>query len=403
MNTWIISLLTFVVGLAFGLFFWMKSKSNATDLEKQIAVLEAEQAADKEKQAWLETAEEKLKDSFGSLAGDVLKSNSEAFANATRKDIKSVVDPLTTNLTNLDKYVRELEVNRQGAYKSIETELSNIKDVNTLLQDSTNSLSEALRSPTVRGRWGEMELRRVVEMSGMEKHISFDEQASGDKGIPDMVVHLPNGGELPVDAKFPMNKFIDAIESFDEKERKQLMQNHVAAMKTQINSLGLKKYFDQFESAPPFVIMFVPNEACLSSAYERDKTLLEYALDKKVLLCSPVTLLALLRSVAFGWQQHEVTENAEKITKEGKELYSRLGVFAGHLVSLGSSLDKSVESYNSAISSFDSRLLTTINRFKDLSVSSEELDTPGMIDRSAAELRKKNQLEIPEVIKEVEE
>jgi DNA recombination protein RmuC len=402
MSTLITSLLAFVVGLAVGLFIWMKSKSNATDLEKQVAVLEAEQTADKEKQAWLENAEEKLKDSFGALAGEVLKSNSEAFANATRKDVKSVIDPLTTNLTNLDKYVRELEANRQGAYKSIETELSNIKEVNAMLQGSTNSLSEALRSPTVRGRWGEMELRRVVEMSGMEKHISFEEQVSGEKGIPDMVVHLPNGGELPVDAKFVMNQFIDAIESSDEKERKQLMQNHVTAMKTQINSLGLKKYFDQFDSAPPFVIMFVPNEACVSSAYERDKTLLEYALDKKVLLCSPVTLLALLRSVAFGWQQHEVTKNAVKITKEGKELYSRLGVFAQHFIDMGASLEKSVGKYNEAVGSFDTRLVPSITRFKELGVSDNEIGIPCEIDRIPSEIKKKGQLEIPEVIEEAE-
>jgi DNA recombination protein RmuC len=384
MNMIILGVASFLAGLSIGMITWFRTKSNAmqrtSELESELATLRAENKVSLEKLEWIEKAEVKMREAFKALASDALTTNSEMLTGQTKKDISSIVDPLKENLTSLDGHVRELEKSREGAYKSLEQQLKDIKETHTKLQETTNTLSHALKSPTVRGRWGELELRRVVEMAGMVKYVDFDEQASTDKGRPDMIVHLPGRGVLPVDSKFPLRAYMDAIESEDEENRNRYLSEHATAMKDRIKELGQKQYWDQFENSPDFVVMFVPNESCLGAAFEKDPGLLEFAIEKKVLISSPINLLALLRSVAYGWQQQTVSENAQKIVGEAKNLYDRMKTFISHFSVLGNSLEKTVDNYNKAVGSMDRRLIPISKRMQELHVSEEELSAPDMID-----------------------
>lgn len=380
MQNLLVGLAAFLFGLMVGLVVWIRAKSAAeserTTLKEKVATLEAEKRSEGEKLEWMGTAEEALRDTFNALAGEALKSNAQTLTAEARKDIDGVVKPVRDQLLTLDQHIRELETTRKGAYDSIQTELSQLRETHGRLQQSTVSLAEALKSPTVRGRWGEIELRRIVEMAGMESHVHFDEQATTDAGRPDLVVHLTGGGVLPVDSKVPMTSYLSAMEASDQDQQVQHLAMHAKAVRSRINELGQKRYWDQFQPSPDFVVMFVPNEACLGAAFSKDPGLLEYAIDKRVLICSPVTLLALLRTVAFGWQQHQITENALRIAEEGKELYNRVQTFAGHLASVGTSLGKSVDTYNKAVASFDRRLMPAAQRLQEMGVSAKALEGP---------------------------
>lgn len=374
----------FLVGLMAGLVVWHRSRSRSqqelSDLKLKVAGIEGEREGDAEKLEWIRKAEENMRDAFKALAGDALKSNSETLTSQVKRDFQGVVDPLKESLTSLDGQVRALEKSREGAYKSLEQQLTQLRDTHAKLQQTTITLTEALRSPTVRGRWGEIQLRRVVEMAGMVKHVAFDEQATTDLGRPDMIAYLPNGGVLPVDSKVPLASYLSAMDGADETSRKNHLREHAKAMRSRVKELGQKQYWDQFESAPDFVVMFVPNEACLGAAFDLDPELLEYAIEKKVLISSPVTLLALLRAVAYGWQQHQITENAVKIADEGRELYGRLQTVVKHFNDLGESIDRVVHRYNSAVGSFDRRLMPAARRFEELGVASGEIDAPHEVD-----------------------
>jgi DNA recombination protein RmuC len=217
-------------------------------------------------------------------------------------------------------------------------------------------------------------------MAGMVNHVSFDEQASTESGRPDMIAHLPQRGILPIDSKVPLASYLAAMETTDDRLRKRKLEQHAKAMRERVKELGLKQYWDQFDKAPDFVVMFVPNEACLGAAFEKDPGLLEYAIEKKVLISSPVNLLALLRAVAYGWQQHQITDNAIKIAKEGQELYNRLVTFVDRLADVGKNLKKSVASYNRAMGSLDKRLLPAVRRFQEMGLSTTALDAPQEIE-----------------------
>lgn len=374
----------FLIGLIIGLALWSRARSAAQNegesLRIRIAQLEKEQEADADKLQWTDQAEVKLREAFSALAGEALRLNSEALTRQARGDLKTVVEPLKENLNSLDGYVRELEKARKGAYESMQKQLTLLGETHARLAQTTATLSQALKSPTVRGRWGELQLRRVVEMAGMVSHVAFDEQAATESGRPDMIVHLPNGGILPVDSKAPLESYLSAMETTDESLRKNKLDQHARAMRGRVKELGLKQYWDQFDRAPDFVIMFVPNEACLGAAFENDPGLLEYAIEKKVLISSPVNLLALLKAAAYGWQQLEITDNAIKIAREGQELYNRLEKFVERMADVGKSLKKTVEGYNRAVGSLDRRLLPAVRRFQEMGLSTTGLDAPREID-----------------------
>lgn len=377
----------FFVGLAVGLAVWMVAQvflmRQLGALKVHIAGLEKERELQAEQQDRAQETNSQLRDTFKALAGDVLHANSQMLAEGARKDLKTVVDPLRKGLESLDGHVRELEKARTGAYQSLEQQLGQLREAHTRLQETTLTLSQALRSPTVRGRWGELQLRRVVEMAGMENHVAFDEQVSGEQGRPDLAVHLPNGGILPVDSKVPLDAYLAATEATDEADRRQRLAGHAQAVRNRVRELSRKEYWNQFEKSPDFVVMFVPNEACLGAAFEADPELLVYAMDNNVLVTSPVTLLALLRTVAYGWQQHQVSENAMRIAQEGKALAGRLDTFIERFTDVGKSLNKTVESYNKAVGSFDSRLMPAARRFRELGAATDQPATPEPLDRQA--------------------
>lgn len=374
----------FMLGFLVGLIVWYRSNARLekenTDLRIRLAAEEKAREAGAEKIGWVENAEAQMRDAFKALAGDALRTNSELVSAQARKDLIGIVQPVRENLNSLDSHIRELEKARQGAYQSLVQQIVELQQTHSKLQESTITLSQALKSPTVRGRWGEIQLRRVVEMAGMVNHVSFDEQAATDLGRPDMIAYLPNGGVLPVDSKVPLGAYLNAVESLEEEKRRGYLTEHAKAMRSRIRDLAQKQYWEQFPSSPDFVVMFVPNEACLGAAFEADPSLLEHAIGRKVLICSPVTLMALLRSVAYGWQQKHLSENAVRIAEEGRELYARIELFVKKFSEAGQALGKAVERYNAAAGSLERRLMPAARRFQELGVSSGDLAEPGHID-----------------------
>jgi len=387
-----------------------------TSLSTEVAQLKRGQQADQEKIEWVNKAEEQLREAFQALAGQALQNNAGEFLRSARQQLETVltavrgdwsthktemqklVQPLEQTLQTLDGQIRTLEQKREGAYKELGEQLRQLGQAQHQLQTSTIKLEQALKSPTVRGSWGQVQLRRVVELAGMESRVAFDEQATVEAGRPDLIVHLPNHTVLPVDAKAPMTAFLEAMEAQDEERRKERLQAHADAVRGRVKELSQKKYWEQFERAPEFVVMFVPNDTCLSAAFERDPSLLEYAFQQRVLLTTPVTLLALLKAVAYGWQQQQIAENARQIAEQGKELYDRLVKFVDHLRRTGGGLDSAVKAYNEAVGSLENRVLPAARRFKELGAITTELPEPEAIERNTREpatIESANRVETP--------
>ena len=349
-------------------------------LSVRLADAEASLRAEKEKNLWTADAKEQFKNTFKVLATDELESRSGQLKTTAREELTGVVAPLREELSKLDRQVRELEARREGAYASLGTQLEGLHKLQDSLRQQTTTLAQALKSPTIRGRWGEVHLRRLVELSGMAKHVDFTEQETTDAGRPDMVIRLPEKGIVPVDSKVPLDAFLKSMETDDEEDRRQLLAEHAKAFRARIRELAQRAYWEQFERIPEVVVMFVPMEASLSAAFQSDRDLFEYAFQNKVLVTSPIALFALLRAIAFGWQQQQVAENAAEIAAQGKSLYERVSTFVGHLSGVGKSLDASVRKYNEAVGSLDTRVLPAARRLRELGVGSAEVDSPGAVE-----------------------
>jgi len=388
--------LALLLGVLIGLGIWLRARSSweRTDrslrdshehetrsLREELAGLRQAREADAEKLEWSAQAEERLREAFTALAGESLRKNADSYSIRAKEDLKGVLTPFQEKLVSLDGHVRELEQKREGAYESLNTQIKDLKETHRQLHESTTNLRAALKSPTARGRWGEVQLRRVVEMAGMERHVDFDEQATdGADGRPDMIAHLPGGGVLPIDAKVPLTAYLSAMETEDDDQRRRHLTAHAQALKARVRELSLKAYWDQFEATPGFVVMFVPNESCLGAAFQEVADLFEYATEKKVLVCSPVNLYALLKAVAFGWQQQEMTDNAREIVAQGQDLYGRLGKFVGLYSDIGKNLERSVNAFNKATGSLDSRLVPAMRRFRELGVGTDGIEEPAPLD-----------------------
>ena len=370
---WIYLLIGLAVGLALG---WaivrLRQGQRTADLRIANAQLEQELRAEREKLQWTEVAEQKLREAFTALASQSLSSNSQQFLANAQKELKTLVDPLSQKLDTMDQQVRALETKREGAYGKLGEQLRSLGEAQSQLQRTTVSLEQALKSPTARGRWGELQLRRVVELAGLVHHVDFDEQPTTDEGRPDMIVRLPGGGVLPIDAKASAAAYLDAMQLEGERRSAKLAE-HVRAMRSRIQDLSRKQYWAQFDRAPELVVMFVPFESALSAAFEKDPELLEYGIRQNILVASPVTLLALLRAVAFGWQQQHITENARQIANEGRELYARVLNVLRPFRDAGTHLGRAVEAYDQAVGSLEHRLFPALHRLKDLTASSGEL------------------------------
>ena len=402
-------LITFVIGGVVGgaiMRLWHKANSQGEDeaLRIELAKLQSEKQALTDRLEWTEKAEEKLREAFDSLASNSLRHNADAFLkqaqtqmigvlnevrgdwNTQQSEMQKLMTPVRENLDKLDGHVRSLEEKREGAYQSLGQQLKELADAQQNLQNTTIKLSQALKSSSVRGQWGEVQLRRVVELAGMEPHVAFEEQVTGDSGRPDMVVHLPGSGSLPVDAKTPMTAYLEATDARDDEAYKKNMKAHASAVRSRVRELGQKAYWEQFEKAPEFVVMFVPVEASVSAAFAEEPNLLDDALKSKVLIATPVTLLALLKAVAYGWQQQAMSENARQIADEGKKLYQRVKPFFRHLNKLGKHIDQTVESYDQSIGSLDRMILPSVERLQKLEVGDGELDEPKTIDKRTKSL-----------------
>jgi len=390
------------VGLLLGsligwLLCWIFLHARVEKLRIELTRLQDVTLLEQSKSEWLNSAMGQMQTSFDLLASKSLQNNADEFLKRASERVDSVVGqvrsdwstqkaefagvvtPLKENLTALDMYVRELEQKREGAYQGVQEQLRQLAHTQNTLQNTTSTLAQALRAPNVRGRWGELQLRRVVELAGMVKHVHFSEQFSVEGGRPDLISYLPNQGILPIDAKAPLTAYLEAIEATDESMRRSKLTEHVRAIRGHVAALSKKQYWEQFPNAPDFVVMFVPNEACLSVAYEHDPELLDHALGQKVLIVTPVTLLALLRTVAYGWQQHQITQNAQQIAEQGKELHKRLTKFVEHFGEMRTALDRTVQGYNRAIGSFDGRVLPAIRKLEELGVSTNDVSLPETI------------------------
>jgi DNA recombination protein RmuC len=353
-----------------------------TQLAATASRLEAERAAAGEKLAMVERARTELKETFAALSSAALKANNESFLQLARTELDSkrgaieqIVEPLKQSLSKVDAQLQQVERERTGAQARLDTQLRALGDAHQSLQLETNKLVRALRSPNQRGRWGEIQLRNIIERAGMteycgdflEKDAAEDEQ--GRRSVPDMTVRLPNGSCIVIDSKVPIDAYLRALEETDESIRDGMLTEHARQVRGHVKALSAKTYWAKFSPTPELVVMFLPGEPLLSAALNADPTLFDFAADQRVIPASPLTLLALLRTVASAWQHQRLAKSAEEVRALGAELYDRLALLADYVQDVGQNLKAAGAAYDRFVGSLESRVLVTARRFRDLGVS----------------------------------
>lgn len=345
-------------------------------------------------QTLLDNADRRLRDSFQALAADALKDNRSSFLDLAKTSFEGYQKPIAESLDRVDQRLKDAERERVEAYSRLSEQV-------VALGSTANTLSRALRTPAVRGRWGEMQLRRVVELAGMLQRCDFDEQPAvpSDNGRlrPDLIVHLPGGKQIVVDAKTPLEAFLDAQECTDDERRAGRLQAHARQVRDHMDRLGNKSYWDQLPNSPEMVVMFLPGETLFSAALQQDLTLIEHGLEQKVLLASPITLIALLTTIAHSWRQEALTENYREVARLGREFYERLATFADRFDDLRKKLDGAVQAYNEAAGSLESRVLVSARRLRELDVTTAaELPLADPIERVPRVLKQVGLMGLPE-------
>ncbi len=401
----------FLLGLELG-FLLTKLRSDkiihrlSVDNERLEIELEQEQTLFQEKMDSLEEARLHLKDSFTALSHHALRDNNEQFlklatenlkqhqlqaeAGLQRKEqaIETLVKPIQNALEKTEKQIAAMEKERVDAYSSLREHLRHMAENQNTLQLETRNLVQALRRPEVRGQWGELTLKRLVELAGMVEHCDFFEQEHHNNGEatmrPDMIVRMPENREIIIDAKTPLDAYLSAVEAKNDEERNNFLKHHARKVRERVRELSSKAYWSQFKHTPDFVVLFIPGDQFLSSALQQDSALLENALSNKVILATPTSIVALLRAIAYGWRQLSVAENSEKIRDLAEDMYKRLSIFTEHLARLGKNLNNSVTAYNQAVGSLERQVLPGARKFTELGIQSKkELNVLSPVEVSA--------------------
>ena len=358
-----------------------QAENRLAEVEKTFAMLSSE-ALRQNSKSFLQLAQESLKQFHVQAKGDL---------DLKEKSVENMVRPIREALEKTEQQVRLMEQERKEAYGALHKHLETMTQTQLLLQGETRNLVQALRRPEVRGQWGEMTLKRLAELAGMVEHCDFTTQetvsAEDSKLRPDMVVRMPDGREIVVDVKTPLDAYLSAIEAADDATRTRHLEHHARKVRERVRELATKAYWNQFKNAPDFVVLFIPGDQFLSAALDLDRELLEDALKQKVILATPTSFVALLRAVAYGWRQEALAANADLIREVGEDLYQRLAVFTEHLAKLGGSLEGSVSAFNKAVGSFDSKVLPGARKFVEMGVTPKKaLEPPAPLEISPREV-----------------